>query len=187
MILLGNMYLGFFETAVPDTFAALKGQGTFSETRSPAKIDTSSKTDQGFSTGAFGNINWSGALDVKVSLPDAVYTRLETQANSNTPFMFAIRKNGRAGVDADAIFKAMVYATARAKLPDVFAFANALGGGTPAHPTYATDPAYGAKIAAVMRMRLCRPMPHTRRRSRSDFSPPLGAAEGRALFMKDRR
>ncbi len=43
------------------------------------------------------------------------------------------------------------YATARGKLPDVFAFANALGGGTPARPAYATDTAYGAKIAAVIR------------------------------------
>jgi flagellum-specific peptidoglycan hydrolase FlgJ len=43
------------------------------------------------------------------------------------------------------------YAAARAALPDPFAFADNLGGGTPARPRYATDPHYGDKLGAIIR------------------------------------
>jgi flagellum-specific peptidoglycan hydrolase FlgJ len=43
------------------------------------------------------------------------------------------------------------YASARAKLPDVFAFANELGGGTTLRPRYATDPNYGKLIGDIIR------------------------------------
>ena len=43
-----------------------------------------------------------------------------------------------------------VYAPARAFLPNLKMFCNALGGATPQHPSYATDPAYGQKLMAII-------------------------------------
>jgi hypothetical protein len=109
-VLLGNNYLAWFESATAGTFAALKGQGTYSESRSQPKIDTSSKDTTGYSTGAFGNIGYEGSLDLRVNLPDAVYTRLETVANApGTAVGFQIRSKGAAGATGDAIFAASVY------------------------------------------------------------------------------
>lgn len=109
-VLLGNQYLAFIESATPGTFNVIKGQGTFGDNRSQAKIDTSSKETTGYSTGAYGNVDWSGDLDIRVQLPDVTgYQRLETLCNSNTPFGFQIRKGGAAGMVADAIFAAQVY------------------------------------------------------------------------------
>lgn len=111
-VLLGNNYLAWIESATPGTYNFINGQGTFTETRSPQKIDTSDKTTQGFNTGAFGNVDWSGELDIRVKLPDANgYTRLETLSNAGTTFNFQIRKNGTAGATADAVFQALVYAS----------------------------------------------------------------------------
>lgn len=111
-ILLGNDYLGWIETATPGTFVALLGQGTLTENRSQASIDTGDKTSGSYGTGAFGNIQLKQSLDLKVNLPDAGYSRLETMVNSRTPFLWAIRKGGAAGADpGDVIFKAQVYAS----------------------------------------------------------------------------
>ncbi|WP_295560619.1 hypothetical protein [uncultured Sphingomonas sp.] len=107
--LLGNDYLGWFESATAGTYAALKGQGTYDENRSQPDIDTSGKDDAGYSTGSFGNVAYKGTIDVKVRLPDAVYTRIETAALAKTPIGFQLRKNGLAGVLADAVFAASVY------------------------------------------------------------------------------
>jgi flagellum-specific peptidoglycan hydrolase FlgJ len=41
-------------------------------------------------------------------------------------------------------------AHARACLPDVHAFCMALGGGTPQHPAYSTDPNYGATLWSII-------------------------------------
>lgn len=110
--LLGNDYLGWIEGAVADQYAVINGQGTLSETRSQTAIDTSDKTSDGYDTEAFGNIKVSYSLDVKVKLPDANgYTRLETQCNAKQPFNFQVRKNGKAGVAADAIFSALMNGT----------------------------------------------------------------------------
>jgi hypothetical protein len=109
-VLLGNQYLAWIESATPDEYNPIKGQGTFTETRNPQEIDTSDKTTEGFNTGAYGNIAWKGELDVKVKLPDANgYTRLETQCNAGVAFGFQIRKGGLAGILTDAIFAASVY------------------------------------------------------------------------------
>ena len=43
------------------------------------------------------------------------------------------------------------YIPARACLPNVAAFCNALGGGTPAAPNYSTNPAYGASLMEIIR------------------------------------
>jgi flagellum-specific peptidoglycan hydrolase FlgJ len=43
------------------------------------------------------------------------------------------------------------YADFRKALPDLVKATAALGGGTPARPRYATDPAYGAKLMAIIR------------------------------------
>jgi hypothetical protein len=109
--LLGNDYLGWIESAVAGTFIAINGQGTLSETRSQPNIDTSDKTSNGYMTEAFGNIKVSDSLDIRVKLPDVGYTRLETMCNAKTPFNFQVRKNGQAGVLADAIFAAQMYGT----------------------------------------------------------------------------
>ena len=108
-VLLGNNYLAWFETATAGTLAALKGQGTYSETRSQPKIDTSDKTTTGYSTGAYGNTDYEGSLDVRVNLPDAVYTRVESMAQTQAPINFQIRKGGAGGGPADSIFTAQVY------------------------------------------------------------------------------
>lgn len=42
------------------------------------------------------------------------------------------------------------YANARSFLPNLKMFCDALGGSTPQHPTYATDPDYGAKLMAII-------------------------------------
>jgi predicted secreted protein len=109
--LLGNDYLAWVETAVAGTYAAILGQGTLSETRSQTNIDTSDKTSNGYMTEAYGNIKVSYSLDIIAKLPDAAYTRLETMINARTPFNFQVRKNGQAGVSADAIFTALMYGT----------------------------------------------------------------------------
>lgn len=110
MILLGNNYLAWFESAVAGTYNALKGQGSYAETRSQPEIDTSSKDTTGYSTGAFGAIAYKGSLDIRVNLPDTVYSRLETVANApGTTIGFQIRSKGMAGAVGDAIFAASVY------------------------------------------------------------------------------
>jgi hypothetical protein len=107
-VLLGNAYLAWFEGATAGTYTVLKGQGTYSETRSQPKIDTSDKTTTGYSTGAYGNTDYEGSLDLRVNLPDTTYTRVESMALSQTPMNFQIRKNGVAGTTTDAIFSALV-------------------------------------------------------------------------------
>ncbi|WP_242140869.1 hypothetical protein [Sphingomonas sp. TREG-RG-20F-R18-01] len=110
--LLGNDYLGWIEGSTVGTFAAINGQGTLTDTRSQTNIDTSDKTSAGYETEAYGNIKVSLALDIRVKLPDPTgYTRLETMCNARTPFNFQVRKNGQAGVLADAIFAALMYGT----------------------------------------------------------------------------
>ena len=110
--LLGNDYLGWIESAVAGTFNYINGQGTLSETRSQATIDTSDKTTGGYDTEAFGNSKISYSLDIKVKLPDpSGYTRLETQCNAKLPFNFQVRKNNQAGLPADAIFAALMNGT----------------------------------------------------------------------------
>jgi len=42
------------------------------------------------------------------------------------------------------------YAAFRAALPDLVKATDALGGSTPAHPRYATDPLYGSKLRAII-------------------------------------
>ena len=109
-VLLGNNYLAWFESATAGTFAAVKGQGTYSESRSQPKIDTSAKETTGYSTGAYGNIGYEGSLDLRVNLPDTAYTRLETVANApGTAIGFQIRAKGAAGATGDAVFAASVY------------------------------------------------------------------------------
>lgn len=109
-VLLGNSYLAWFETAAAGIYGAIKGQGTYNENRSQPDIDTSSKETTGYSTGAYGAIKYQGSLDLRVNLPDAVYTRLETAANTpGTAIGFQIRSKGAAGAAADAIFAASVY------------------------------------------------------------------------------
>ena len=109
--LLGNDYLAWVETAVAGTFVAIGGQGTLSETRSQTNIDTSDKTSNGYMTEAYGNIKVSYSLDIRAKLPDAAYTRMETQIAARTPFNCQVRKNGQAGVLADSIFTALMYGT----------------------------------------------------------------------------
>ena len=110
--LLGNDYLGWVESATAGTYNYLAGQGTLSETRNQTAIDTSDKTTDGYDTEAFGNIKVSYSLDIKVKLPDPDgYTRLETQCNAKVPFNFQVRKGGKAGLLADAIFAALMNGT----------------------------------------------------------------------------
>jgi flagellum-specific peptidoglycan hydrolase FlgJ len=70
-------------------------------------------------------------------------------------YLAAFRSFASAAESFDAHAKLLAtgapYASARAKLPDVFAFANELGGGTSARPRYATDPKYGALIGSIIR------------------------------------
>lgn len=107
-VALGNNYLAWFETATAGTFGILKGQGTSGDKRSQAKIDTSSKETTGYSTGAYGNIDWEASVDIRATLPDAIYARVEAASNASTSINFQIRKNGAAGTTADIIFAALV-------------------------------------------------------------------------------
>ena len=116
MILLGNNYLAWLQSATAGTFNAIRGQGTLSDSRSQTEIDTSDKTTSGYATSAYGLIKVDIELDIKVNLPDANgYTRLETLANSQTPEVFQVRKNGTAGALADAIFSASCYFTIKSR------------------------------------------------------------------------
>jgi hypothetical protein len=114
-VLLGNDYLGWIETATPDTFVALLGQGTLTENRSQSSIDTSDKTTQGYNTGDYGNITLKHQLDLNINLPDAGYTRLETLANSRTVFVWQVRRGGLDGTSDDAIFAAPVKASIQSR------------------------------------------------------------------------
>ena len=114
-ILLGDNYLvwiGPVGGATP--LAPIQGQGTATINRSQNKIATSSKTTQGYGTSAYGLKDLTIDLDILPTLPDPNgYTMLETLTNvsPSAPFLFEIRKNGLAGVEADAIFAATVYGT----------------------------------------------------------------------------
>jgi predicted secreted protein len=115
-VLLGNNYLLWVENATPGTFNYVKGQGTFNESRSPNKIDTSDKTTTGFNTSAYGNINWSATVDIRVNLPDANgYTRLETAFNAGAAIKVELRKGGTAATATDAVFAASVLGTIQSR------------------------------------------------------------------------
>lgn len=116
VIKLGNDYLvwigapGAAETAL----SAIQGQGTCTKTQSQAKISTSSKTSGGYGTSAPGLKDITLDVDIILTLPDAGgYTLLETQSNAipNVAFPVEIRKNGLAGLAADAVFSALMYGT----------------------------------------------------------------------------
>lgn len=112
LALLGNDYLAWIGAAAPGTYNFILGQGTLSETRSQTAIDTSDKTSNGYDTEAYGNQKVSYSLDIKVKLPDPNgYTRLETLINARQQIDFQVRKNGQAGVAADAIFAASMNGT----------------------------------------------------------------------------
>ena len=55
------------------------------------------------------------------------------------------------GVHGDLLQTASSCAAYRAALPNLATAADLLGHSTPAHPRYATDPDYGAKLMAVIR------------------------------------
>ena len=105
---LGNNYLFWIESATAGAFVMVAGQGNFDDGRSQASIDTSSKETGGYDTEAFGNIKMSPSLTIRVKLPDAGYTRLETIGNALGTARCQVRKNGAAGVTTDAIFDAVM-------------------------------------------------------------------------------
>lgn len=116
VIKLGNDYLLWFgaPNATETALAAIQGQGTATINQSQAKIDTASKTTGGYATSAPGLKDITIDLDITPLLPDAQgYTLFETQCNAipNVPFPVEIRKNGLAGVAADAVFSAVMYGT----------------------------------------------------------------------------
>ena len=51
---------------------------------------------------------------------------------------------------AQLLSQSPVYAKARSFLPNIKLFCNALGGGTPEHPSYSTSPTYGAELMAII-------------------------------------
>ncbi|WP_174286633.1 hypothetical protein [Sphingomonas bacterium] len=113
-VLLGDNYLLWVSAigAAPPVYAVIQGQGTATINRSQNKIATSSKTTQGYGTNAYGLIDLTIDLDILPTLPDPTgYTQFETNCNAvpRTPFAIEIRKNGLAGVEADAIFSAVMY------------------------------------------------------------------------------
>lgn len=109
---LGSDYMVWIESAVPGTYNLILGQGNCTINRSSSNIDTTSKDDGAYGTGAPGPRALSVDLDILPKLPDANgYTRLETLSNANpaAPFNIQIRKGGTAGLEADAVFTCSVY------------------------------------------------------------------------------
>ena len=109
---LGSQYMLWIESATPGVYNLIAGQGNLSISRSAEQIDTTTKDDGGYGTGAFGPRKVSLSLDVTPSLPDAQgYERLETLSNAANPapFKAQVRKNGSAGVAADAVFECSLY------------------------------------------------------------------------------
>ncbi len=111
---LGPQYMLWIESATPGTYNLVLGQGDLSIGRSAAKIDTTSKDDQGYGTGAPGLRDLTLSLNIIPNLPDANgYTRLETLCNAavQAPFNVQVRKGGAAGTGSDVVFAGSVYGT----------------------------------------------------------------------------
>ncbi|MGE3304284.1 MAG: hypothetical protein AB7M12_14360 [Hyphomonadaceae bacterium] len=110
---LGSDHLVWIESAVAGTYNPILGQGDCIINRSSSNIDTTSKDDGDYGTGAPGPRALSVDLDVLPKLPDANgYTRLETLSNASprAPFNIQIRKGGLAGASpADVVFQCSVY------------------------------------------------------------------------------
>jgi predicted secreted protein len=110
--LLGNNYLLWVESAVAGTYNYPLGQGQCGITRNSSTIDTTSKDDGKYGSGAPGIATVTVSVDILPKLPDASgYTRLESLCNANpqVPFNIQIRKAGTAGASGDVVFQALVY------------------------------------------------------------------------------
>lgn len=110
---LGSDYMVWVESATPGTYNLILGQGDLTVNRSSSNIDTTTKDDGAYGTGAPGPRALSVDLNVIPKLPDATgYTRLETLSNASpaAPFNIQIRKGGTAGATpADVVFAGSVY------------------------------------------------------------------------------
>lgn len=109
--ILGNQYMLWVESATPGTYVLPAGQGNIRISRGSSKIDTSSKDDGRYGSGAPGLIDLGVSGSLRPKLPDTAYTRLETLANANppVPFNIQIRKNGTAATSSDAVFQCSMY------------------------------------------------------------------------------
>lgn len=109
---LGSDYMVWVESAVPGTYNVILGQGNCTINRSSSNIDTTSKDDGDYGTGAPGPRALSVDLDILPKLPDANgFTRCETLSNASprVPFNIQIRKNGLTGVSGDSVLTCSVY------------------------------------------------------------------------------
>ena len=107
---LGNDYLLWIKGDLD--YALVKGQQSISISRDAGSIDTSTKDDEGYGTEAPGLKKLKISLDILPNLPDANgYTALETNCNAvpAEPFEIQIRKGGKTGTAADAVFDGLVY------------------------------------------------------------------------------
>lgn len=109
---LGNDYRLWIESAVAGTYNEIKGQTTLKISRAAAAIDTSSKDDGAYGTSAPGQKSLTIDVEILPNLPDANgFTRFESRAlaSPQAATKFQIRKNGSAGVTADAVFEATMW------------------------------------------------------------------------------
>lgn len=109
---LGSEYMVWVESAMPGTYNVILGQGNATINRSSSNIDTTTKDDGDYGTGAPGPRALSVDQDIMPKLPDATgYTRLETLANASprVPFNIQIRKGGLTGAAPDVVFQCSVY------------------------------------------------------------------------------
>lgn len=110
--LLGSNYMVWIESATPGTYNLILGQGDCSINRGSSEIDTTSKDDGDYGTGAPGPRKLSVDLNILPKLPDTTgYTRLETLSNASprVPFLMQIRKGGVTGGAPDVVFQCSVY------------------------------------------------------------------------------
>jgi hypothetical protein len=109
---LGNDHMLWIESATPGTYNLIAGQGNVAITRNSSTVDTTSKDDGKYGSGAPGIATLAVTLAVIPKLPDTNgWTRLETLSNASPqlPFNIQIRKNGAAAVTGDAVFQCSVY------------------------------------------------------------------------------
>jgi flagellum-specific peptidoglycan hydrolase FlgJ len=66
------------------------------------------------------------------------------------PFRAFLSINDAFDFHAEHLATSHWYIPARACLPDVAKFCEALGGGTPQHPSYSTSPTYGATLMRII-------------------------------------
>jgi predicted secreted protein len=109
MILFGNVYRLWIESAVAGTYNTILGQQSGGLTRKANTFDATSKDTGSFAIEALTTLQYGITLDGMADLPDANgFGRLESRAKALQTTKFQIRKGGLTGNGTtDLVFEAL--------------------------------------------------------------------------------